>query len=146
LDVRFDLSNVMFICTANQLDTIPGPLLDRMEIIKLSGYLLDEKLSIATRYVVPRQLEAHGLSEDQLTISNAALRALIERYARDPGVRTLEKLITRIVRKSAVRLLEGEADRIEVGRGDLRALLGPEIFRDDAPYAKPRPGVIMGLA
>src|SRR5690606_20362688 len=146
LDVRFDLSNVMFICTANQLDTIPGPLLDRMEVIKLSGYLLDEKLAIATRHVVPRQLEAHGLTPEQLTISEGALKAIVDRYARDPGVRTLEKLIKRIVRKSAVRLLEGEADRVSVGPGDLRALLGPELFRDDTPYAKPRPGVIMGLA
>src|SRR5690606_18651234 len=107
------------------------------EVIKLSGYLLDEKLAIARGHVVPHQLEAHGLSEDQLTISEAALEAIMERYARDPGVRTLEKLIKRIVRKSAVRLLQGEAERVSVGPGDLRALLGPELFRDDTPYTKP---------
>lgn len=146
LDVRFDLSNVTFICTANQLDTIPGPLLDRMEIIKLSGYLLEEKLAIARQYIVPRQLEAHGLSTAQLTITKPALRAIVEGYARDPGVRTVEKQIKKIVRKGAVKLLEHQAERIVVAPDDLRDLLGRAPFRDDSVYAKPRPGVVLGLA
>ncbi|MEM1032459.1 MAG: endopeptidase La [Myxococcota bacterium] len=148
LDVRFDLSNVLFVCTANQLDTIPGPLLDRMETIKLSGYLLAEKLNIAKTYLVPRQLAAHGLDKRQLRLTKPTLRALVEGYARDPGVRTLEKSIKRIVRKSAVRLLESEDDdlRIDVKPADLRSLLGRPVFRNDTAATKPRPGVVMGLA
>jgi len=146
LDVRFDLSNVLFVCTANQLDTIPGPLLDRMETIKLSGYLLAEKLNIAKTYLVPRQLEAHALSKKQLRINKPTLKALIDGYARDPGVRTLEKLIKRIVRKSAVKLLENQAERIDVKPDDLRDLLGRPVFRNDLATTKPKPGVIMGLA
>ncbi len=146
LDVRFDLSRVLFVCTANQLDTIPGPLLDRMETIKLSGYLLEEKLEIAQRYLVPRQLAAHGLGKKQLTITKAALRELIDGYARDPGVRTIEKLIKKVVRKGAVRILEENAARIKVDKADLAGLVGGRVFRDDSPYAKPRPGVVMGLA
>ena len=146
LDVRFDLSKVMFLCTANQLDTIPGPLRDRMETIKLSGYLLEEKLEIARRFVLPKQLAAHGLDKRRFTITKSALRELIDGYARDPGVRTTEKLIKRIVRKAAVQLLEGDEPRVRVGRGDITRLVGRRIFRDDSPYAKPQPGVIMGLA
>ena len=146
LDVRFDLSRVLFVCTANQLDTIPGPLLDRMEVIKLSGYLLEEKLEIARQFVVPRQLKAHGLKRRQLTITKAALKELLDGYARDPGVRTAEKLVKRVVRKCAVRLLEEKAPKLKIDKGDIEALLGRRVFRDDSPYARPRPGVIMGLA
>jgi ATP-dependent Lon protease len=146
LDVRFDLSRVLFVCTANQLDTIPPPLLDRMEVIKLSGYLLEEKLEIAQRFVLPRQLKAHGLLKKQLTITKAALRELLDGYARDPGVRTAEKLVKRVVRKCAVRLLEKSEKRIKVDKADIESLLGRRSFRDDNPYAAPRPGVIMGLA
>lgn len=146
LDVRFDLSNVLFLCTANQLDTIPGPLLDRMEVIKLSGYLLEEKLQIAKRYLVPRQLADHGLKKKQLTITVAALRELLDGYARDPGVRTAEKLVKKVVRKSAVLLLEGDVDKIKVDKDDLDDLLGRRTYSASSPYDEPRPGVIMGLA
>jgi len=146
LDVRFDLSRVMFVCTANQLDTIPGPLLDRMEVIKLSGYLLSEKLEIARRFVVPRQLKEHGLSRRKLTITKAALQELLDGYARDPGVRTAEKLVKKVVRKCAVRLLEGDEQKIKVDKADIESLLGRRVFRDDSAYTKPRPGVVMGLA
>ncbi len=146
LDVRFDLSQALFICTANQLDTVPPPLLDRTEVIKLSGYLLEEKLEIATRFVVPRQLKDHGLTRSKLHITKPALRRLIDGYARDPGVRSLDKLVRKLVRKSAVRVLEEGAKRISIGPKDLEPLLGKALFRDDTPYAKPQPGVVMGLA
>ncbi|MCA9619220.1 MAG: endopeptidase La, partial [Myxococcales bacterium] len=146
LDVRFDLSRVLFICTANQLDTIPSPLLDRMELIKLSGYLLEEKLGIAKRYLVPRQLAAHGLKRRQLSITMAALRELLDGYARDPGVRTAEKLVKRLVRKSAVKLLEGCCDKIKIDKPDLEELLGRRLFQPSGAYDEPLPGVVMGLA
>jgi len=146
LDVRFDLSNVLFLCTANQLDTIPSPLLDRMEMIKLSGYLLEEKLQIAKRFLVPRQLREHGLKKKQLTITVRALRELLDGYARDPGVRTADKLVKKVVRKSAVELLEGKADKIKVDKDDLEGLLGRRTYSASSPYDEPRPGVIMGLA
>ncbi len=146
LDVRFDLSQALFICTANQLDTVPPPLLDRTEVIKLGGYLLEEKLEIATRFVVPRQLEAHGLTKSKLRITKPALRRLIDGYARDPGVRSVQKLVRKLVRKSAVRMLEDGEQRITIGPDDLEPLLGKRLFRDDSRYRKPRPGVVMGLA
>ncbi len=101
LDLRFDLSKVLFVCTANQLDTIPGPLLDRMEVIRLSGYIAEEKLQIAKKYLLPRQIERAGLDKRAVKIDTATLRAIIEGYARDAGVRRLEKQLGKIVRKSS---------------------------------------------
>ncbi len=112
LDLRVDLSKVLFICTANQLDTIPGPLLDRMETLRLSGYVAEEKLAIAKNHLWPRQLERHGLGEEQLKINEAALKYVIDSYCREAGVRTLEKQLARIMRKSIVRLLR-------LGRGEI---------------------------
>ncbi|MBT7718024.1 MAG: endopeptidase La, partial [Halieaceae bacterium] len=106
LDLRVDLSKVLFICTANQLDTIPGPLLDRMEITRLSGYVAEEKLSIARKHLWPKQLQRHGLSEDQLKVNDAGLKYVIDSYCREAGVRSLEKQIARIMRKSIVRMLD----------------------------------------
>jgi len=146
LDVRFDLSNVFFICTANQLDTIPRPLLDRMEVIKLAGYILQEKLQIAKRYLVPKQLEAHGLKKGQLTITSRALREIIDGYAREPGVRGVEKHIKKIARKTVKRIVEGEAKTVKVDAPDVAELLGKRLFTDEALYKKPRPGVVTGLA
>ena len=146
LDVRFDLSNVLFICTANQLDTIPRPLLDRMEIIKLSGYILQEKMEIARRFLVPKQLREHGLDAKQLTITAPALREIISGYAREPGVRSLEMHIKRIVRKAVRRIVEGHSGRIKVEKGGLTDWLGRRIFTDESLYAKPPAGVVMGLA
>lgn len=146
LDVRFDLSNVFFICTANQLDTIPRPLLDRMEVIKLAGYIMQEKLEIAARYLVPRQLREHGLKKSQVTITRRAMRKIIDGYAREPGVRGLENQIKKIMRKSARKIVAGEQDGIRVDGGDVEDMLGKPRFTED-PYSKrPRVGVIMGLA
>jgi ATP-dependent Lon protease len=144
LDVRFDLSRVLFVCTANQLDTIPAPLLDRMETIRLAGYLPDEKLAIARHHLLPRQLERAGLRPRQLRIASAALRAIIEDYDREAGVRGLEKLIGRIVRKGVVELLNGRSPPVSVGRRDLERYLGPVVFREE-PLVE-GVGVANGLA
>ncbi|MES9900891.1 MAG: endopeptidase La [Sedimenticola sp.] len=144
LDLRFDLSKVLFVCTANQLDTIPAPLLDRMEMISLSGYIAQEKLQIARKYLLPRQLKRAGLKKNQLKLNAAALRAIIEGYARDAGVRRLEKQISKIVRKSVVRILDGEATPITIEQDNLQEYLGSPIFRDERNLSGP--GVVTGLA
>ncbi|MGD9408587.1 MAG: AAA family ATPase, partial [Thiohalocapsa sp.] len=144
LDLRFDLSKVLFVCTANQTDTIPGPLLDRMEVIQLSGYIADEKLAIAKKYLLPRQIERAGLDKGTVKIGTKTLRALIEGYARDAGVRRLEKQLGKIVRKSAVRLLEGEATPVTVSEDQLKDYLGSPVFRDERKLGGP--GVVTGLA
>jgi len=144
LDVRFDLSKVLFICTANQLDTIPGPLLDRMETIRLAGYITEEKLAIARHHLWPRQLQRAGVKARQLKISDAALRRLIEGYAREAGVRNLEKQIGRIVRKSVVRLLGGAREPIRIGTRELEEYLGAPMFRPEKPIRGI--GVVTGLA
>jgi ATP-dependent Lon protease len=146
LDVRFDLSNVFFICTANQLDTIPRPLLDRMEVIKLAGYILEEKLEIAKRYLIPKQLEAHGLRRSQVSITVKALREIIDGYAREPGVRSLENHIKKIMRKIARKRVTTSKDRITVDAKDVPDYLGQRQFQDDNPFSTPRPGVVTGLA
>jgi len=146
LDVRFDLSRVLFVCTANILDTIPRPLLDRMEVIKLSGYILEEKLQIARKYLIPKQFKASGLKRGRLTITNAALREIIDGYAREPGVRSVENSIKRICRKSARKFVGGKNKKMLVDAGDLPKLLGRRIFPDEDPFKKPRVGVVMGLA
>ena len=144
LDLRVDLSKVLFICTANQLDTIPGPLLDRMETLRLAGYVAEEKLSIARRHLWPKQMKRHGLGEDQLKINDAALKYVIDSYCREAGVRTLEKQLSRIMRKSIVRLLEGDEDRLRVGKKDIDELLGKPPFQPDKPLRGL--GVATGLA
>ncbi|MDP6629792.1 MAG: endopeptidase La [Kiritimatiellia bacterium] len=146
LDVRFDLSNVFFICTANQLDTIPRALLDRMEIIKLSGYILEEKLQIARRYLLPKQLKAHGVTRSQLTITSRGLRKIIDGYAREPGVRGVENHIKRIIRKSVKRIVEGHNDKIKIDAADIEPLLGKPVFKDDDFFKNPGVGVVTGLA
>ena len=145
LDVRFDLSNVLFICTANQLDTIPRALLDRMEVIYLAGYILQEKLQIARRYLIPKQLEANGLKRSQISIGIPSLRAIVDGYAREPGVRSLEKHIGKIMRKCARKFLEGDEKKIIISPADVRELLGKRRFIDD-PTEKPAVGVVTGLA
>src|SRR4029450_3679161 len=109
LDLPFDLSKVLFIATANQLETIPAPLLDRMDVIQLSGYTEDEKLGIARKYLVPKQLEAHGLDPERVTLSEGALRTVIREYTREAGVRGLERQIAALGRKAARRVAEGKA-------------------------------------
>jgi len=146
LDVRFDLSNVLFICTANVLDTIPRPLLDRMEIIKLAGYIQQEKMAIARRHLIPKQLAAHGLKPGQLTFSNAALREIIDGYAREPGVRSLENHLKKIMRKTVKDIVENKVTAARIESADIPKLLGKRLFSDDPVYSKPTPGVALGLA
>jgi len=146
LGVPFDLSRVVFITTANMLDTIPGPLRDRMEVISLPGYTANEKFQIARRYLVPRQMEANGLKADQASIDDAALAAIIERYTREAGVRNLEREIGRALRRAATRIAEGEPGPIALGEADLGAILGPPIFEDEVAMRTSVPGVATGLA
>ena len=144
LDLRVDLSKVLFICTANQLDTIPGPLLDRMETLRLSGYVAEEKLAIARNHLWPRLLQRHGLGEEQLKINEAALKYVIDSYCREAGVRTLEKQLARIMRKSIVNLLDAGDDKLRVGKKDIDSLLGKPPFQPDKPLRGL--GVATGLA
>ena len=147
LDLPFDLSKVLFICTANQLETIPGPLLDRMDVIHLSGYTEDEKLGIAKRYLVPKQLEAHGLSAEQVSFTEGALRTVIREYTREAGVRNLERQIAAACRKAARRVAEGKAKgatRIDERR--TRSWLGPRRFSGEVRKRTQDPGVATGLA
>ena len=146
LDVRFDLSNVLFICTANQTDTIPRPLLDRMEVIPLAGYIQQEKMQIARRYLIPKERRANGLKAAQITLTQAAIRAIIDGWAREPGVRSLEKQIGKIMRKCARRQVEGDTQAVRVNASDVEGLLGRRFFRDDPNIAKPEIGVVTGLA
>ena len=147
LDLPFDLSKVLFICTANQLETIPGPLLDRMDVIHLSGYTEDEKLGIAKRYLVPKQLEAHGLKTDQVSFTEGALRTVIREYTREAGVRNLERQIAALCRKAARRVAEGKAKgSTRVDERRTRSWLGPRRFSGEVRKRTEDPGVATGLA
>ncbi len=146
LAVPFDLSRVVFIATANMLDTVPGPLRDRMEIISLSGYTASEKFQIARRYLVRRQLNANGLKPEQAEIADDALRGIIERYTREAGVRSLEREIGRVLRQSAMRVAEGESGPITITDDDLLGILGPPLFEDEVAMRTSVPGVATGLA
>jgi ATP-dependent Lon protease len=146
LAVPFDLSRVVFIATANMLDTVPGPLRDRMEIISLSGYTASEKFQIARRYLVRRQLNANGLKPDQVEIADDALRGIIERYTREAGVRSLEREIGRVLRQAAMRVAEGESGPITIADADLLGILGPPLFEDEVAMRTSTPGVATGLA
>ncbi|MCX7892547.1 MAG: endopeptidase La [Burkholderiales bacterium] len=146
LGVPFDLSKVVFIATANVLDTIPGPLRDRMEIIHLPGYTEEEKLEIAKKYLVPRQLKENGLASAQATVTDAAIAAIIRGYTREAGVRNLEREIGSVLRRIAVRIAEGEAGPITVGPDDLADILGPAKFENEVAMRTSMPGVATGLA
>ena len=146
LAVPFDLSRIVFIATANMLDTIPGPLRDRMEIISLTGYTASEKFQIARRYLVRRQLKANGLKPEQVEIADDALRAIIEYYTREAGVRSLEREIGRVLRQAAMRVAEGESGPITISAGDLLSILGPASFEDEVAMRTSVPGVATGLA
>jgi ATP-dependent Lon protease len=146
LAVPFDLSRVVFIATANLLDTIPGPLRDRMEIISLAGYTDSEKLEIARRYLVRRQLEANGLKPEQVEIDDAALMAIIRNYTRESGVRSLEREIGRALRHIAVEIAEGSSAKAHIGVETLGELLGPPRFEDEVAMRTSVPGVATGLA
>ena len=146
LGVPFDLSRVVFITTANMLDTIPGPLRDRMEIISLAGYTADEKMEIAHRYLVRRQTEANGLKPGQAEIDDEALREIIQNYTREAGVRSLERQIGQVLRHAAVRIAEGQSGPIRMTRGDLAAILGAPQFESETAMRTSVPGVATGLA
>ncbi len=146
LAVPFDLSHVMFICTANVLDTIPGPLRDRMEVIQLPGYTAQEKLQIARRYLVPRQLTSTGLRAEQCEIGDDALMAIIDDYTREAGVRNLEREIGHVFRHAAVRIAEGSVSQLTIGAGDLQPILGPQRFEAEVAMRTDIPGVATGLA
>jgi ATP-dependent Lon protease len=146
LDLPFDLSKVLFICTANQFETIPAPLLDRMDVIQLTGYTEDEKLGIARRYLVPKQLEAHGLTPERASVSENTLRLVIREYTREAGVRNLERRIADLLRKAAREIAEGRAEKVAVDTRKARAWLGPGRFPADPRKRTADPGVATGLA
>jgi ATP-dependent Lon protease len=146
LGVDFDLSRVMFIATANVLDTIPGPLRDRMEVIQLPGYTEEEKLQIARKYLVRKQLEANGLKAEQATLTDAAIREIIAGYTREAGVRSLEREIGAVLRHAAMAIAEGRARTVTVDAGDLHAVLGARKFENEVALRTSLPGVATGLA
>ena len=147
LDIPFDLSRVMFITTANTLDTVPGPLRDRMEVIQLAGYTEEEKLQIAKRYLVPRQIERNGLKKAQISFSDTGLKAIISDYTREAGVRNLEREIGSVCRKVARRVAEGNHEKkVSVTAPRVRELLGRPRFQPDVKRRTREPGVATGLA
>jgi ATP-dependent Lon protease len=147
LDLPFDLSKVLFIATANQLETIPPPLLDRMDVIHLSGYTEDEKLGIARKYLVPKQLEAHGLDPKRVSLTEGALRTVIREYTREAGVRNLERQIAALGRKAARRVAEGKArGAMRIDERRVRSWLGPRRFAGEVRRRTSDPGVATGLA
>jgi ATP-dependent Lon protease len=146
LDLPFDLSKVLFICTANQLETIPGPLLDRMDVIQLSGYTEDEKVEIAKRYLLPKQLEANGLKPEQIELGDEVLRLVIREYTREAGLRNLERRIGDLLRKAATRVARGETDHVVLDEPATRDALGPRRFAGDPRKRTSDPGVATGLA
>jgi ATP-dependent Lon protease len=146
LDLPFDLSRVFFITTANALDTVPRPLLDRMEVLRLSGYSEEQKLQIARRYLLPRRLHEAGLTPEQLVVPDETVKRVISRYTREAGVRELERTLGRVTRKIARRFAEGQTEPVTVGPQDLSDLLGPERFRQEMARKQLAPGVSTGLA
>jgi len=146
LDVPFDLSQVLFICTANITDTIPPALLDRMEVIRLPGYSHEEKLQIAKRYLVPRNLKEHGLTEENLEFTDEALSVIVKRYTREAGVRNLNREIANICRKVARRVAEGKTEKVVVTPENVSEFLGPPKFVEEIAERKPHVGVATGLA
>ncbi|PIE65565.1 MAG: endopeptidase La [Desulfobacterales bacterium] len=146
LDVRFDLSKILFICTANQLETIPAPLMDRMEVIQLPGYILEEKVEIAKRHLIPKQLKEHGLTSKQVSLSKRVIADIIDGYAREAGVRGLENCIKKILRKTVSKVIEKPDETISIKKSELRDYLGKRYFSADKVYEKSRVGVVTGLA
>jgi ATP-dependent Lon protease len=146
LDLPYDLSKVLFICTANQLETIPAPLLDRMDVIPLSGYTDDEKFAIARKYLVPKQLETHGLDPKQVSIADSALKVVAREYTREAGVRNLERRIADLCRKAAREVAEGRKTKIRVDEKRARKWLGPRRFSGEVRKRTSEPGVATGLA
>lgn len=146
LELPFDLSKVMFLTTANSLDTIPGPLLDRMEIISISGYTEEEKLHIALDHLIPKQIKEHSLQEDSVQISEAAVRSIINGYTRESGVRSLERQIAGVIRKAATKIVEDKKNVVKITPANLNKFLGIERFKYDKINQKNEIGVVTGLA
>ncbi len=146
LDVPFDLSKVLFLTTANTTATIPAPLLDRMEVIRISGYTEEEKLQIALKYLLPKQLKDHGLEEENLKLSEAAIKMIISSYTREAGVRNLERYIANICRKAAKKIVEEDLEVVRVNRGNLENYLGGVKYRFDLIEESNQIGVANGLA
>ena len=146
LEIPVDLSRVMFITTANTTDTIPRPLLDRMEVIELNSYTDEEKVEIAKRHLLPKQLKEHGLKKSQLRLSDNALRKMIAAYTRESGVRVLERLIGRLCRKAAIQLVQGDVKRVSITDKNLKDFLGVERYTESVHITKDETGVVNGLA
>ena len=146
LSVPFDLSRVMFVCTANMLDTIPGPLRDRMEVIELPGYTREEKEEIVQRYLIKRQLKANGLTSSQCRIGKPVIRTIISDYTREAGVRNLEREIGTVFRHAAMQIAEGTEEKVKIDKKDLPAILGPRRFESELALRGSMPGVATGLA
>ncbi len=146
MELPFDLSKVMFITTANSIDTIPGPLLDRMEIIEVPSYTEEEKLQIAKRHLLRKQVAEHGLTAKSVRVSDKVMRELIEGYTREAGVRTLERTIARVVRKAAVTMLDTDVSEVTVNSALLKEYLGAPRYLREMPEKEPRVGVVNGLA
>lgn len=146
LELPFDLSRVMFVATANNLSGIPPALLDRLEIIELPGYTVKEKIGIALRYLLPRQIERHGLKPGAVTLTRPAFRALLEGYTREAGVRNLEQMLARICRKRATKAAHGRARKVKIGPDDLKQYLGPARFIGNQALSTDRPGIVVGLS
>jgi ATP-dependent Lon protease len=148
LDVPFDLSKVLFICTANMLDTVPPPLLDRMELIPLQGYSEEEKLHIAIRYLIPRQIKENGITAEQIEFPDDSVRHIVRHYTREAGVRKLEQVIGTVCRKQARRVVEGQKEMLVVSKDILKEFLGGIQVRVETEVAErvKRPGVAVGLA
>jgi ATP-dependent Lon protease len=146
LELDLDLSDVLFLATANQFETIPGPLLDRMEIVQLDGYTEDEKVAIAKHHLFPRQREKAGLRDDELTVTDAAFNAIVSGWTREAGVRTLERQLGKITRTAAKKIGSGEAAEVSVDEGDLKEYVGRPRFRPEDATRAPIPGLATGLA
>ena len=146
LELDLDLSDVLFIATANVIEQVPSPLLDRMELVTLDGYTEDDKVAIARDFLLPRQLERAALTADEVTISDAALRELAANYTREAGVRQMERLLAKALRKAATKLAMGEVDRVDVDEPDLKELLGRPRFTPESAERTSVPGVATGLA
>uniref|UniRef100_A0A1B6BZM9 Lon protease homolog, mitochondrial n=1 Tax=Clastoptera arizonana TaxID=38151 RepID=A0A1B6BZM9_9HEMI len=146
LDVPVDLSKVLFICTANVIDTIPEPLRDRMEMIDVSGYVAEEKLAIAKQYLMPQAMKDSGLNENQITIEDDSINLLIKSYCRESGVRNLQKHIEKVIRKVAYKIIKREEEKVVVKSDNLSDFVGKPVFTSDRMYSITPPGVVMGLA
>lgn len=146
LDVPYDLSKVLFICTANTTDSIPPPLLDRMEVIRLSGYILEEKLAIAKKYLIPQGMEEMGLKKSQAKLNEKTVELLISQYCREAGVRNLQKHIEKILRKVAFKIVSDGVKSVSVSEKNLTQFVGKAKFTSDRYYTETQPGVVMGLA